>query len=82
MRVLDPVMESLPDQGIEKQSKDGQKKKRKAEEDEETSESPRPKKKESAREAVSGVWQEAPSAVPVDQGGQSWPEGREEGEER
>lgn len=23
MRVLDPVMESLPDQGIEKQSKDG-----------------------------------------------------------
>ena len=27
MRVLDPVMESLPDQGIEKQSKDGQKKK-------------------------------------------------------
>lgn len=78
MRVLDPVMESLPDQGIEKQSKDGQKKKRKAEEDE----GPRPKKKESARKAVFGVWQEAPSAVPVDQGGQSWPESREEGEER
>lgn len=44
-RLLDPVMESLPDQGIEKAGKDGQNKKRKPGDDDETSEAPvEPKK--------------------------------------
>ena len=48
-RLLDPVMESLPDQGIEK-SREGQKKRKKTEKDDETSEVPGdPKKREQAK---------------------------------
>ena len=70
-RLLDPVVSSLPDQGVEQpetKPHGGGEKKRKAEPGKEESKSSEEDKKEKATKKMPGLPQEAPSLVPAHAG--------------